>query len=71
MALEFQDILNQRSGLEYFEMVLRYVASGADQIREEEIESGVKKNLREKGGHIMETLNHHDTRVHMPHHSKE
>ncbi len=51
-----RDLLNKRSGLEYLETVLRYVASGSDQIREEEIESGVKEILREKGGDIMPTV---------------
>ena len=51
-----RDLLNKRSGLEYLETLLRYVASGSDQIREEEIERGVKEILREKGGHIMPTL---------------
>jgi len=51
-----RDLLNKRSGLEYLETVLRYVASGSDQIREEEIESGVKEILREKGVDIMPTV---------------
>ena len=51
-----KDLLNKRSGLEYLETLLRYVASGSDQIREEEIECGIKEILREKGGDIMPTL---------------
>ena len=51
-----RDLLNKRSGLEYLETLLRYIASGSDQIREEEIERGVKEILREKGGDIMPTL---------------
>jgi hypothetical protein len=48
-----KDLLNKRSGLEYLETLLKYVASGSDQIREEEIERGLKEILREKGGDIM------------------
>lgn len=51
-----KDLLNKRSGLEYLETLLRYVASGSDQIREEEIERGIKEVLREKGGDIMPTV---------------
>ena len=51
-----KDLLNKRSGLEYLETLLRYVASGSDQIREEEIERGIKEILREKGGDIMPTV---------------
>ena len=51
-----KDLLNKRSGLEYLETLLRYVASGSDQIREEEIERGLKEILREKGGDIMPTV---------------
>ena len=51
-----RDLLDKRSGLEYLETLLRYVASGSDQIREEEIERGIKEILREKGGDIMPTV---------------
>ena len=51
-----RDLLNKRSGLEYLETLLRYVASGSDQIREEEIERGIKEILKEKGGDIMPTV---------------
>ena len=51
-----KDLLNKRSGLEYLETLLKYVASGSDQIREEEIERGLKEILREKGGDIMPTV---------------
>ena len=51
-----KDLLNKRSGLEYLETLLKYVASGSDQIREEEIERGIKEILREKGGDIMPTV---------------
>lgn len=49
-------LLNKRSGLEYLETLLKYVASGSDRIREEDIERGVKEILQEKGGDIMPTL---------------
>ena len=51
-----RDLMNKRSGLEYLETVLRYVASGSDHIREEEIKRGLDQVLREKEGNIMPTV---------------
>ncbi len=51
-----ESLVDKRSGLEYLETVLRYVASGSDQIKEEDIESAVREVLREKGGDIMPTV---------------
>ena len=51
-----RDLLNKRSGLQYLETLLRYVASGSDQIREDELERGVKEMLKEEGGVVMPTL---------------
>jgi predicted transposase/invertase (TIGR01784 family) len=47
---------DQRSGLEYLETVLRYVASGTDQIKREEMIKEVKHIFEEQGGDIMATL---------------
>jgi RNase P/RNase MRP subunit POP5 len=49
-------LLEKRSGLEYLETILRYVASGSDKIREEDIESAVREVLRKNGGDIMPTV---------------
>lgn len=51
-----ESLVDKQSGLEYLETVLRYVASGSDQIKEEDIESAVREVLREKGGDIMPTV---------------
>jgi predicted transposase YdaD len=51
-----ESLVDKRSGLEYLETVLRYVASGSDQIKEEDLESAVREVLREKGGDIMPTV---------------
>jgi len=47
---------DQRSGLEYLETVLRYVGSGTDQIKREEMIREVKHIFEEPGGDIMATL---------------
>ena len=50
------DLLNKRSGIEYLETILRYVASGSDQINAENIKSVVRKIAGGKGDEIMPTL---------------
>jgi len=54
-----KDLLDKRSGLEYLETVLRYVASGSDQIGPEEIEDGVRQIFEGKEGDIMPTAAEH------------
>ena len=51
-----RSLASKRSGLEYLETVLSYVASGSDKITEEEIEESLKEALDESGGEIMPTL---------------
>ena len=50
-----KDLLNKRNGLEYLETVLRYVASGSDQIGSAEIEESVRQVFEGQGGDIMPT----------------
>ena len=50
-----KDLLNKRNGLEYLETVLRYVASGSDQIGSAEIEESVRQVFKGQGGDIMPT----------------
>jgi len=50
-----KDLLDKRNGLEYLETVLRYVASGSDQIGSEAIEESVKQVFEGQGGDIMPT----------------
>ena len=49
-------LVEKQSGLEYLETILRYVVSGSDKIKKEDIESAVMEVLREKGGDIMPTV---------------
>ncbi len=51
-----KDLLNKRNGLEYLETVLRYVASGSDQISREAIEESVRQVFEGQGGDIMPTI---------------
>jgi len=51
-----RDLLDRRSGLEYLETILRYVASGTDQIGKQEIDEALKMVLADKGGGIMPSL---------------
>jgi len=48
--------MNKRSGLEYLETVLRYVASGSDHIGQEEIRKGIRGVLGKSEENIMPTL---------------
>ena len=50
-----KNLLDKRSGLEYLETVLRYVASGSDQIGPEEIEESVRQIFKGQEGDIMPT----------------
>jgi predicted transposase/invertase (TIGR01784 family) len=50
------DLLEKRSGLEYLETVLKYVASGTYGVTEETLKEAVIEGLKDKGGHIMPTL---------------
>lgn len=50
------NLVEKQSGLEYLETILRYVVSGSDKIKEEDIESAIMEVLREKGGDIMPTV---------------
>ena len=52
-------LLDKRSGLEYLETVLRYVASGSDQLSPEEIEEGLRQIFENQEGDIMPTAAEH------------
>jgi len=54
-----KDLLDKRSGLEYLETVLRYVASGSDQLSPEAIEDGVRQIFEGQEGDIMPTAAEH------------
>ena len=54
-----KDLLDKRNGLEYLETVLRYVASGSDQIGPEEIEGGIRQIFKGQEGDIMPTAAEH------------
>ena len=49
-------LAEKRSGLEYLETILKYVVSGSDHIRENEIEDALNEVFMGKGGNVMPTL---------------
>lgn len=51
-----RDILDKRSGIEYLETLLRYITSGTDKIRHEDLEKVVTEVLEDRGGNIMPTI---------------
>ena len=50
------NLVKKRSGSDYLETILRYVASGSDKITKEDIENAVRDVLKEKGDNIMPTV---------------
>lgn len=51
-----RNLLDKRSGLEYLETALKYVASGTDSIEKERLEEVVIEVLKNQGGDIMPTI---------------
>jgi predicted transposase/invertase (TIGR01784 family) len=51
-----RNLLDKRSGLEYLQTALRYVASGTDSIGKERLEEVVIEVLKNQGGDIMPTI---------------